>query len=187
MKSKKAQKLSYRFLLNLGSKHDSPGQINCENFITGLYGRFSSNPWSKTGFFNLGWELESCPLYRCALMWHQVLCARKWEKIRALLLVVYQPFLSHFIGPRLKHILGFHATSTDQVHLRTSWAWKAELWMRKCLWWSYMQLHVQTQRTQTKKLVWQFNSILWDILWATRIDSKWLNAFFFFPQTFAIA
>jgi len=35
MKSKIAQNLSYRFFKNFGSKHDSPLQINCENFIMG--------------------------------------------------------------------------------------------------------------------------------------------------------
>jgi len=38
------------------------------------------------------------------LMWHLVLHAREQELIRTLLLIVYQPFLSYFTGPRLKHM-----------------------------------------------------------------------------------
>ena len=47
-----------------------------------LYGRFSSNPRSKTGFYNLGRELNcACPLFKRALILRYASRAKKQEWI----------------------------------------------------------------------------------------------------------
>ena len=57
------------------------------------------------GIYTLGRELNCpCPLFKRSLMWRHVSRARKQEKIRTLLPVVYRGFLSYFFGPRLKHV-----------------------------------------------------------------------------------
>ena len=69
----------FSYSWNFGSKRVSPQQINWK-FHHRLYGRLSSNPRSKTGFYNLGRELNcTCPLFKRALIWRHVSRARKQE------------------------------------------------------------------------------------------------------------
>ena len=105
MKSKIAQILSYRFFKKfwLWTWFTPTNQL--WKFHHRLYGRFSSNPRSKTSFYNLGRELNcACPLFKRALMWRHVSRARKQGQIRALLPNVHQFFLPYFFGPRLGYM-----------------------------------------------------------------------------------
>ena len=72
-----------------------------------LYGRFSSNPRSKTGFYNLGRELNCAyPLFKRALTWWDAMYRVRESKSK--LELFYRMFIKlycHiFLGPGLEYM-----------------------------------------------------------------------------------
>ena len=105
MKSKIAQNLSYRSFKNLGSKRDSPQQINCENFIIGCTVGFRAIFDQRQVFTTLDenwivhalyWSARSCDAM------HRVRESK--SKLELFYRMIIKLLFHIFFGPRLEYV-----------------------------------------------------------------------------------